>query len=302
MLRLSKISHVYPTLRLLRLANNNISDVGVTALAQQLQHLTALSELDLSTNYIGYDGAMALSLCISNSPSLTKLELQKNVLGDDGGQVIASKLHLCKRLTCLDLSDNGLADGAMRSLSESLHSCSLLVQLNLSSSEFWDEGITALARAFPNCDHLTGLDLSVNILGQNAFEMFAAYLTCLSSLKLLNLFGTGIDSMGATQLSRALPQCSNLETLELPWNDVGPAGCEYLAPSIPHSITRLNLSECNLGDDGVAHLAHWLTKVRFQDIILVLHASSCLIELSILLRITQAPAPACAERQGAHIS
>ena len=50
--RLGKASDTYPALAVLKLGNNNISDIGATAIAEKLHFLTGLLHLDLSCNYV----------------------------------------------------------------------------------------------------------------------------------------------------------------------------------------------------------------------------------------------------------
>jgi len=128
-------------LALLDLRGNDICDCGAEALASQLRHYTALTELILPNNTIRFPGAAALLQQSSACPSLTALDLSHNILGSprsaglhpavyrllDGRLVKApdppsdfeallAGAAGCSALRRLDLASNHMREAEMRSL------------------------------------------------------------------------------------------------------------------------------------------------------------------------------------------
>jgi Ran GTPase-activating protein (RanGAP) involved in mRNA processing and transport len=80
-----------------------------------------------------------------------------------------------------------------------------------------------------------------------------------NSLEELSLCWNGLDEQGATVLSRRLSKLEKLRSISLAGNPIGPRGIEALIEEGNlHHISVVNLSDCDVGDEGVATLGCYL--------------------------------------------
>ena len=115
----------------LRLAQNNISDAGATALAQALHHNSTLKELNLSYNNISDVGATALAQALHHNSTLKELNLSHNNISDVGPTALAQALHHNSTLEKLYLYDDvGIGEEGTRQLVQAL-------TVNTSINKLW---------------------------------------------------------------------------------------------------------------------------------------------------------------------
>jgi hemoglobin-like flavoprotein/Ran GTPase-activating protein (RanGAP) involved in mRNA processing and transport len=257
--------------RSLRLAHNGIGARGAEALAGSALQLV---ELDLSGNDIGPGGAAALAAAPMGA-ALRVLALDQNGIGPDGVAALAVSQHLrCLRILRLTHNRIGPSGAAALALSEivrtieALHlaqnglgreglqlllgstALGSLEELDLSSNGLTPSGAMVLAGS-PFARRLKRLTLSDDALGDAGI---AALLGSphLSGIRELTLSQNGITASGATLLADAPPQ---LECLDLSHNPLGDAGAEAAAAALARlRVTRLALTGCNIGADGLERL------------------------------------------------
>ena len=86
----------------------------------------------------------------------------------------------------------------------------------------------------------------------------------------INLFHSGLDVAGATQLAAALPHARSLHTLWLNDNKaLGAAGASAVASALRHAqhLTSLSLNNCRIGDTGARAIAAALQHTpRLQEL------------------------------------
>ena len=104
------------------MSNNNISDVGATALAQALHHNSTLKTLNLSHNNISDAGATDLAQALRHNSTLEKLYLSHNNISDAGATDLAQALHHNSTLEKLDLDGNdGIGEEGIRQLVQTVN-------------------------------------------------------------------------------------------------------------------------------------------------------------------------------------
>ncbi|XP_011373143.1 tonsoku-like protein [Pteropus vampyrus] len=258
----------------------------LTPLLWALKLHSALRELRLAGNRLGDACATELLAVLGTVPSLTVLDLSSNHLGPEGLRQLATGLQgqiTLQNLEELDLSMNPLGDGCSQALASILQACPALSTLHLQACGFGSTFLlshqAALGSAFQDAKHLKTLSLSYNVLGATALaqtlqslpahtllrlelssvvasksdsglmEPIVRYLTkegC--ALTHLNLSANHLDSEAVGDLSRCLPLCPSLVSLDLSANpEIGSEGLEGLLSALqerPQGLRFLCLSGC----------------------------------------------------------
>ncbi|KAM9772460.1 NACHT, LRR and PYD domains-containing protein 3-like isoform 5-T5 [Syngnathus typhle] len=164
------------------------------------------------------------------------------------------------------LSDCKLSKKSCEALASVLSSPCSLRELDLSLNDLRDDGLEALAAglAKPQCT-LQGLRLDACKLSKKSCEALASVLSSPCSLRALDLSRNhlGDDGLEALAAGLAKPQCT-LQVLGLYGCKLSKKSCEALASvlSSPCSLRELNLSDNDLGDDGLEALAAGLAKPK----------------------------------------
>ncbi|XP_045142634.1 tonsoku-like protein [Echinops telfairi] len=249
---------LHAALRELRLAGNRLEDACVAELLATLGTMPGLAVLDLSSNHLGTAGLRQLASGLSEqaaAQSLQELDLSMNPLGESCGPALASLLRACPMLSTLRLQACGLGPSTFLS-----HQA-------------------ALGGAFQGAEHLKTLSLSYNALGAQALAPALASLPSRSLLHLelgsvasrkgdarlvepvvryltqdgcalshLGLSGNQLDDKAARDLSRCLPACPSLVSMDLSANpNISRAGLEELLSALQErlqGLTFLSLSGC----------------------------------------------------------
>ncbi|XP_037384389.1 tonsoku-like protein isoform X2 [Talpa occidentalis] len=245
-------------LRELRLAGNRLGDGCAPELLAALGTMPSLTLLDLSSNHLGPEGLRQLAEGLAGPAALQNLEeldLSMNPLGDSCGQALAAILHSCPSLSNLHLQACGFGPSFFLRHHAALHStfqgASCLKSLTLSYNML---GGTALARALQSLParSLLRLELSAVAAGRGdsgLVEPLVRYLsqeTC--ALEHLSLSANHLGDEAVGHLSRCLPRCPSLASLDLSANpEVGRAGLEGLLSALqerPRGLRFLSLAGC----------------------------------------------------------
>nr|XP_049616912.1 NACHT, LRR and PYD domains-containing protein 12 isoform X4 [Syngnathus scovelli] len=295
------------TLQVLKLMSCDLSKKSCEALASVLSSSRTLRELDLSHNDLGDDGLEALAAGLAKPQcTLQVLTLESCNLSEKSGEALASVLSSSRTLRKLDLSDNYLGDDGLEALAAGLANpqCTLQV-LNLMTGDLRKKSCEALASVLSSSRTLRELDLSDNDLGDDGLEALAAGLAkpqC--TLQVLKLNSCKLSKKSCEALASVLSSSRTLRELDLSWNDLGDDGLEALAAGLAKpqctlqvlrldecklskkscdalasvlssscSLRKLDLSNNDLGDDGLEALAAGLAKP--QCTLQVLRLNSC---------------------------
>nr|XP_049616947.1 NACHT, LRR and PYD domains-containing protein 12 isoform X32 [Syngnathus scovelli] len=295
------------TLQVLTLESCNLSEKSGEALASVLSSSRTLRKLDLSDNYLGDDGLEALAAGLANPQcTLQVLNLMTGDLRKKSCEALASVLSSSRTLRELDLSDNDLGDDGLEALAAGLAKpqCTLQV-LKLNSCKLSKKSCEALASVLSSSRTLRELDLSWNDLGDDGLEALAAGLAkpqC--TLQVLRLWDCNLSEKSGEALASVLSSSRTLRELDPSRNDLGDDGLEALAAGLAKpqctlqvlrldecklskkscdalasvlssscSLRKLDLSNNDLGDDGLEALAAGLAKP--QCTLQVLRLNSC---------------------------
>jgi hypothetical protein len=191
-------------------------------------------------------------------------------------EILRNILRRNKTITTLDLSGNrfGRTAGAVECIADGLGSNATLLKINLSYCALGDDGVSILAQT----------------IGPRNM-----------TLQMLKLNNNSITSTGVGVLLETMEQNSHhITDLDLEGNPIGNEGASLLARSLRNNalpnLTRLNLSQYGIGDDGFIALVSALEQNtsllrldlrRFQDVSerALLALAESLPEIKVLQRI-----------------
>lgn len=178
-------------------------------------------------------------------------------MNDSGGTAVAQSL-VSSAISTLKLSFTGASNGTARALASSLRDGCALRRLNLCGNCIGGEGIRALVEviALSDCTPLEELNLNVNS-GMRPGSLNALFGVLHStSLRKLWLAGCMIDRGSCAKLASALPH-TLIEVLDISANSFGDCGAWDLAWVLAECVRlqHLNLSDCEISDDGADELA-----------------------------------------------
>uniref|UniRef100_A0A8C3YU84 Tonsoku-like protein n=1 Tax=Catagonus wagneri TaxID=51154 RepID=A0A8C3YU84_9CETA len=249
---------LHSALRELRLAGNRLGDGCVAELLAALDTLPGLTLLDVSSNHLGPEGLRQLAGGLRGQATLQNLEeldLSMNPLGDGCGQALASVLQACPLLSALHLQACGFGPSFFlnhqAALGSAFQDAKCLQTLSLSYNFL---GAAALAQALRSLPARTLLRLELSAVAASKgdaglLEPVLRYLTeegC--ALKYLSLSANHLGDRAVRGLSRCLPRCPSLVSLDLSANpEISRAGLEELLSALqerPQGLSFLGLSGC----------------------------------------------------------
>ncbi|CAH6791092.1 tonsoku-like protein [Phodopus roborovskii] len=251
---------LHTNLRELRLAGNRLGDVCAPELLATLGTMPNLVLLDLSSNHLSKEGLRQLVEGSSGQAALQNLEeldLSMNPLGDGCGQALASLLRACPMLSTLHLQACGFSPSFFQSHQAALGSAFQDVEhLKTLSLSYNTLGAPALARVLQSLPAHTLLRLELSSVAAsksnlNLIEPVIKYLTkegC--ALAHLTLSANSLSDKAVRELSRCLPCCPSLVSLDLSANpEVGCASLEELLSALQErlqGLSFLGLSGCSI--------------------------------------------------------
>ncbi|XP_037550604.1 tonsoku-like protein [Nematolebias whitei] len=267
----------------------SLAPSSLNPLLRALKLQANLTELRVSGNRLPDDLFPELVATAITMPRLRLLDVSANSITGDGLEKAVDALKGQRRpfpcLEELDISMNPLGDAVSESLSCLLSCCPLLSKLSLQAcgltARFLQQHRLLLANALTGLDHLKSVSLSHNALGSTGFELVLKTLPlhALTHLDLsavrrgpvdqlalehltkvlsqeecslvhLSLAANGLTDSSVTVLSRCLPFCSTLVSLDLSGNpSVTSVGLQSILMSVreaSRSLTLLNFQGCQV--------------------------------------------------------
>jgi Ran GTPase-activating protein (RanGAP) involved in mRNA processing and transport len=200
-----------------------------------LCNIPSLHSLALTANTLKSAGLAELAPALYHNTSIKVLDMSGNDLNDmESAELLRDIIRRNKTITTLNLCSNkfGQTTGAVACIAEGLGSNSTLLVIHLQGCDLKDAGVSTLARSLGS---------------QN------------TTLQKLSLGMNSITSTGVGVLLETMEQNSNSITdLELQNPTIGNEGASLLARSLGNNalpnLTRLSLSRCRIGEDGLIAL------------------------------------------------
>uniref|UniRef100_A0A8C6LFG3 Tonsoku-like protein n=1 Tax=Nothobranchius furzeri TaxID=105023 RepID=A0A8C6LFG3_NOTFU len=284
--RVTRLCEVQDSSSSVSVCGLSLGPASLNPLLRAFKLQASLSELRVSGNRLSDDLLPELVAATTTMPHLRLLDVSANLITGDGLEraVGALKGQSHPAFPCLEelnLSMNPLGDAVSESLSCLLSLCPLLSKLSLQAcgltARFLQQHRLLLASALKELGHLKSVSLSHNALGSTGFELVLRTLPLHSlthldlsairrgptdhpalehltkeecSLTHLSLASNGLTDSSIIVLSRCLPLCPTLVSLNLSGNpSVTSVGLQSILMSMREAsrpLTHLNLQGCQV--------------------------------------------------------
>eukprot|EP01012_Entosiphon_sulcatum_P056056 TRINITY_DN789_c0_g2_i1.p1 TRINITY_DN789_c0_g2~~TRINITY_DN789_c0_g2_i1.p1 ORF type:complete len:1340 (+),score=235.65 TRINITY_DN789_c0_g2_i1:1389-5408(+) len=161
------------TIRVLRLARNNLFVEGMRPLSEALKVNTAVVDIDLQDNSIGEKGATYLANTLKSNTAITRLNLAANKIFPSGAKVLGEALRANITLATLDMRTNGLGDNGAKTVAELLRRNTGITCIDLQDNYVRSVGLLALAAAIKPSTTLRTVTLVGNEFTQECAKALA---------------------------------------------------------------------------------------------------------------------------------
>ena len=149
--------------------------------------------------------------------NIRMMNLEGNHIGDEGARIIASGTLKDSKVHTLHLGYNDLGDSGAKTIHDGI--------VNITNLSMGSNGLEQFTQ-----DNLIELDLGWNNIGDEGIHLLAEAV----NIRTLNLEGNRITDEGAKTIAQKL---TNLKTLNISWNDLGPTGLDILRGTSIETIT-----------------------------------------------------------------
>ncbi|GAA0183702.1 GTPase-activating protein [Lithospermum erythrorhizon] len=217
-----------------------------------------LKSLNLSDNALGEKGVRAFGKLLKSQSSLEELFLMNNGISEEAAKAVAELVPSTDKLRVLHFHNNMTGDEGAMAIAEIVRRAPLLENFRCSSTRVGSEGGIALSEALGTFSNLRKLDLHDNMFGIEVGVSLSQALTKHQNLSELYLSYLNLEDEGAIAIANALKDSApSLEILEMAGNDITSEAASALASCIGvmPSLTKLNLSENELKDDGAIQIS-----------------------------------------------
>lgn len=256
------LQHPHAKVKVLVLSANQITDIGIEALARILPQ-TAVQVLDLTDNRITPDGAQHLAACLPRT-TLKVLNLAYNQIATAGAKHLAVVLPPSQNLQVLDLGHNQINDAGLQHIAKVLPQSPSLQVLALAFNRISDKGVQYLTEVLSGT-RLLALYLQRNQISDTGVQHLVKVLSE-TLLQTLYLGHNPIGITGAKHLAKVLSS-TVLQTLDLANCDIRTAGAEYLAEALPDAtaLQVMDLSNNQIMNEGAKPLTQALSESSLES-------------------------------------
>ena len=219
----------------------------------------------------------ALVNALKGNTHVTALVLEGNYfVGDEGAVAVAEMLKENTVLTTLNLKTCNIHERGVKALAEALAGNTVVTQLNMRENSAMLGGAEALAAALTTeGTALQGLDIDDNTLSfEGSKAIIDAIATGKTQINTLALGNNELGDIGAVALAALLKTDHKLETLSIPFSQIGPEGGKAIAEALavhPGPLERLNMESDEIGNEVASELVsaaveHPETKLKMLDL------------------------------------
>nr|GMC71916.1 Ran GTPase activating protein 2 [Ipomoea batatas] len=226
-----------------------------------------LKSLNLSDNALGEKGVRAFAKLLQSQTELEELFLMNDGISEEAARAVCELVPSTERLKVLQFHNNMTGDEGAVAISEIVKRSPLLEDFRCSSTRVGSDGGKALSQALETCTHLKKLDLRDNMFGVDGGEALSKALTKHQNLSEIYLCYLNFEDEGAIAIANALKDSApSLRIFEMAGNDITAKAAPALAACISEKqlLTKLNLSENELKDDGVIQIVKALEEGHDQ--------------------------------------
>ena len=203
------------------------------------------------------------------SSTITSLDLSDNYMSDAVSDQLAIVIANNKSLESLHLRNNNFNSRGAVKITQTLSTLKTFKSLNLGGNLITDDASDSIASVISNNPEINELYFGNNYLANGVLQIVKA-LEKISKIKVLHFDNNSINESVAEKLALVFYN-SNIEDLNLSYNNLQSTKCILEALSKISSLKSLNLSACCMTDAVAEHLAaiidsnYSLKTIKFQN-------------------------------------
>lgn len=231
-----------PYLYGLNIANNKLTDAGLSAVIEILHNCRSLTSLDISENKIDLLAAAALSdYLVSPECQLRDIVLNKADIDDNEAGKFVAELKKCKTIRRIEMSGNLLGSHEVAhmmnpdqitcgmSIGDLLDDETLSIEtLILSWNMIRGESAARIAQSFKYNNSLTHLDLSYNKLSEAGGQLIGNALFSHKTMRRLDVSSNEITAKACFVIVAGIHACKTLSKINISDNPIGEVGMKAI--------------------------------------------------------------------------
>nr|XP_056706349.1 leucine-rich repeat-containing protein 31 [Euleptes europaea] len=244
-------------LKTLKVTDCSLTMEDGKSLAQLLNRIQSLEELDLSINKNVGHSLKSITQELKYVPGLKVLNLHMCGLKQDGFQCLDHAFQYLLGLKKLDVSCNKEIAGGFQNSAAHLACLSDLEALDLHQCRIMEEDMAVLTQIIPLLSSLQELDLSSNKSVGISSDNLLSRFRFLPKLKSVLLSNCSLQQKSFASLAEAALHLPELKILDLSWNKCVGGNLKLIlkALNLEAELQELRLSSCSLVDKDLACLA-----------------------------------------------
>ena len=239
-------------LRKLNISDNEVTAMAAQGIASVLSLTSILEELDVGNNFIQTRSSNMVIKSLRHVSTLKKLYINGNKITDEAADDIATVLSHNTKLEVLDISCNSLQTAGAITIFQNIQHISTLTKLNIAYNAVSYQAMPYIAGFISKSDMLEELNLSGDFKSINAFQdIKTPYLTKFA------FSNTNICGNLATEISRFLSQCTNLQVLDMSHNNLSTSNAVIIFKGIKNilNLKAIDISYNTITDEAAESIA-----------------------------------------------
>ena len=262
---------------ILNLGNNNLGDDGIKIISNAIKDNRVLVSFNISSNSISHKGGKILFNNICCQKSIINLDISnsrgmnRNRLTSVGIQNIGKVLTENLYLEMLNLGGNSIKNEGLKYICNGLENNKTLLHLNITNNDIDKYGIEKYVLNI-HSSKLISLDISSNNIMDEGIINLTDSLKNFPNIHNLNISNCGIEFKGFHYLLMNLQNMKRIENLNVSKNKISSEKFELLKPFfIIFGVKHLDISNCLLGDKSGGVLGECLqlnesiTKINISE-------------------------------------
>ena len=262
---------------ILNLGNNNLGDDGIKIISNAIKDNRVLVSFIISSNSISHKGGKILFNNICCQKSIINLDISnsrgmnRNRLTSVGVQNIGKVLTENLYLEMLNLGGNSIKNEGLKYICNGLENNKTLLHLNITNNDIDKYGIEKYVLNI-HSSKLISLDISSNNIMDEGIINLTDSLKNFPNIHNLNISNCGIEFKGFHYLLMNLQNMKRIENLNVSKNKISSEKFELIKPFfIIFGVKHLDISNCLLGDKSGGVLGECLqlnesiTKINISE-------------------------------------
>ena len=236
----------------LEMVSCNLTDLGVTIIANSLAKISSLTHLNISYNSIYDTAANKLATALLCNTSLQHLDLSYCNLDENGFCIICKALLVTSTLRYLNLSDNKISNSVAEVLTVALNKISTLNYLIVCNCDIQELGFDLLLGTLCCKNVLHHLNVNCNIVSDQTAAKICEVTAASTFLTELEIGSCNISGHGFRLIAESLMKDNkiSLEHINMGCNTILFNAAESISIMFHanKSLEYLDLSGCKLGE------------------------------------------------------